>query len=111
MLRSARTIPPGPTVSPTDWRMPNRSGISRSWRIGAKPPVEIETTTKSAPASAARWSVVPVARRPMPRTSAMCSTSSTMRGIGAGSMSSITISASCSVGVFARSTSSFGTHW
>ena len=45
MLRSARLMPPGPTVSPTDCRMPYRSGISRSWRIDAKPPVEIVTTT------------------------------------------------------------------
>jgi len=33
-LRSARTIPPGPTVSPTDWRMPNRSGTSYPAGIG-----------------------------------------------------------------------------
>ena len=36
MLRSARMIPPGPTVSPTDCLMPCRSGISRSWRMLSK---------------------------------------------------------------------------
>ena len=45
MLRSARMIPPGPTVSPTDCLMPWRSGISRSWRMLSNPPVEMHTTT------------------------------------------------------------------
>ncbi len=45
MLRRARMIPPGPTESPTDCLMPCRSGISRSWRMLSKPPVEIVTTT------------------------------------------------------------------
>ena len=68
MLRSARMTPPGPTVSPTDWRTPWRSGISRSWRIDAKPPVEMFTTTKSASRSASRRSVVARAVSPTPRT-------------------------------------------
>ena len=38
-------MPPGPTVSPTDCLMPCRSGISRSWRMLANPPVEMVTTT------------------------------------------------------------------
>ena len=45
MLRSARMMPAGPTLSPTDWRMPYFAGISRSWRIDSKPPVEMLTTT------------------------------------------------------------------
>jgi hypothetical protein len=45
MLLSARVMPPGPTLSPTDCRIPYRSGISRSWRMDAKPPVEMVTTT------------------------------------------------------------------
>jgi hypothetical protein len=45
MLRWARRMPPGPTVSPTDWRMPYLSGISRSERMDSKPPVEMLTIT------------------------------------------------------------------
>jgi len=40
MLRRAREIPPGPTLSPTGWRTPYRAGISRSWRMLSKPPTE-----------------------------------------------------------------------
>ncbi len=57
-FRSERLIPPGPTVSPTDWRMPYRAGTSMSTSIESNPPVEIVTITKSAPARARRWSVV-----------------------------------------------------
>ena len=49
--------------------------------------------------------------RPIPRTSAMCSASATMRGMGTGSMSCSTTSVSCSAGELARSTRSFGAHW
>ena len=54
MLRKARVMPPGPTVSPIVWRMPYRLGRLRSWRMLAKPPVEMATTTKSAPSKASR---------------------------------------------------------
>ena len=45
MLRSDRLMPPGPTESPTDWRMPWRAGTSRSTAIESNPPVEMVTTT------------------------------------------------------------------
>ncbi len=51
MFRRERVMPPGPTVSPTDWRMPKRAGMSRSKAIESKPPVEMVTITKSAPSS------------------------------------------------------------
>ena len=111
MLRSARAMPPGPTVSPTLCAIPYRRGISRSWRIDAKPPVEIVTTTWSASVSASRRSVVVRTDSGIARSAAMRSTHSAIRGSGAGSMSWSTISASTSDGVFATSTSSFGTHW
>ncbi len=111
MFRSARAIPPGPTVSPTLWAMPYRLGTSRSWRIDANPPVEIVTITKSAPGSAARRSVVVRAVSAIPRERATCSTHSAMSGRGSGSMSCRTISAPWSDGVLATSTSSLGTHW
>ncbi len=76
-----------------------------------KPPVEIDTTTNSAPSSASRWSVVLVTVSPMSRSDAIRSTQRTMSGSGSGFTSSSTISASCSDGVLATSMSSFGTHW
>ena len=57
-LRRARLIPPGPTLSPTDWRMPWRAGTSMSTAMESKPPVEMVTITKSAPSRDRRWSVV-----------------------------------------------------
>ncbi len=53
-LRRDRLMPPGPTLSPTDWRMPWRAGTSRSMAIESNPPVEMVTITKSAPSSALR---------------------------------------------------------
>ena len=111
MLRSARVTPPGPTLSPTGWRKPYRSGISMSWRMLSKPPVEMFTTTKSASVIASRWSVVARTDMGMPRVAAMCSTSSTIRGSGAGSMSHSTISDASSDGVLAMSITSLGAHW
>ena len=58
MLRRARLIPPGPTVSPTVWVMPCAAGTSRSTAIERNPPVEMHTMTKSAPSRAAWRSVV-----------------------------------------------------
>ena len=40
MLRSARAMPPGPTLSPTGWGRPWASGMARSWIIASKPPTE-----------------------------------------------------------------------
>ena len=45
MLRRARTIPPGPTLSPTACITPYRAGTARSWRMESKPPVEMFTMT------------------------------------------------------------------
>ncbi len=53
MLRRARLIPPGPTLSPTVWVMPCAAGTSRSTAMERKPPVEMQTMTKSAPSRAA----------------------------------------------------------
>ncbi len=52
MLRSARMMPPGPTLSPIGWRMPYRCGISMSCCIESKPPTEKAVITKSAPRTA-----------------------------------------------------------
>ena len=54
MLRRARLMPPGPTVSPTVWVMPCAAGTSRSTAMERKPPVEMHTMTKSAPSRAVR---------------------------------------------------------
>ncbi len=60
MLRSARLMPPGPTVSPTACLIPLAAGTSRSTAMERKPPVEMHTMTKSAPSRAAPRSVVVV---------------------------------------------------
>ena len=52
-LRSARRIPPGPTLSPIGWRMPYCCGISMSCCIESNPPTENAVMTNSAPSSAA----------------------------------------------------------
>ena len=58
MLRRARLMPPGPTVSPTVWVMPWAAGTSRSTAMERNPPVEMQTMTKSAPSRARPRSVV-----------------------------------------------------
>ncbi len=63
-LRSAREMPAGPTVSPMGNGTPKRTEVSRSHAMLSSPPVEMHTTTKSAPVSASERSVV--ARTDMP---------------------------------------------
>lgn len=57
-LRRDLDRPPGPTVSPTVWKMPYFSGTSRSTCMASRPPVEMVTTTKSAPSRASSLRVV-----------------------------------------------------
>ena len=111
MLRSARLMPPGPTVSPTDCRMPCFSGIDRSRAMLRKPPVETVTTTKSAPSRAARWSVVVSTVAPTPSLAAAISKYACIFGSGAGSRSSSTTWTSASDGVVRMSPISVGLHW
>ena len=58
MWRRARKKPPGPTVSPTVWKMPCFSGTARSSSQRSTPPTLMLTTTKSAPRRASPRSVV-----------------------------------------------------
>ena len=112
MLRSARMIPPGPTVSPTDCLMPCRSGISRSWRMLSNAPVEMHdhdvvgALERVAPIGGGRHGDAGAlrARRRGGR-------SRPSSGSGSGLMSWSTISASASDGVLTMSRNSFGTHW
>ena len=112
MLRSARSDRRrGRRCRPRTGGFRSARGSRGRGASTSKPPVEIDTTTKSAPASAARWSVVPV------RAQRRC------RGPGdvldeldhPRDRRRVDVldhdSASWSAGVFARSTSSFGTHW
>ena len=56
IVRSARKIPPMPSVSAIVWRSPWRAGISKSSSVAACPPTWIMLNAKSAPASASRRS-------------------------------------------------------
>ena len=56
IVRSARKIPPIPSVSAIVWRRPWRAGISKSSSVAAWPPTWIMLNAKSAPSSAARRS-------------------------------------------------------
>ena len=52
IVLSARTTPPGPVVSPTDWYMPYFSGACTSLFISLNVAGSIDIITKSAPLSA-----------------------------------------------------------
>ena len=90
MLRSARLIPPGPMLSPTDWWMPWRAGTSMSTAMLVKPPVEMVTTTKSAPSRARRWFVVVDTVDLAPSLSSAMRAMASIFSSGTGSMSSRT---------------------
>ena len=77
----------------------------------SNPPTDRAMMTMSAPSRAAPRSVVVRTDRPIPRTLAMCSATSTMRGREAGSTSiSVTVT-SCSDSVLAKSVRSRGVQW
>src|SRR5665647_1351397 len=90
-VRSARKIPPMPTVSPMVWRRPNRPGTSKSTTVAGYPPTWIELMMKSAPSRACRRSrydvITGAAPRPlavaraMPSAVASLSTSMSCRWI------------------------------
>ena len=63
IVRSARKMPPMPSVSPIVWRRPWRAGISKSVSVAAWPPTWIMLIAKSAPSSASRRSSVRRDRR------------------------------------------------
>ena len=111
MLRRARLMPPGPTVSPTVWVMPWVAGTSRSTAMERNPPVEMHTMTKSAPSSDAWRSVVVtiVALAPMASFSLWANKSILANGVG--SMSSSTRCMPASAGVPKRSAINSGPHW
>ena len=110
-LRSARRMPPGPTLSPMGWRMPKRRGISMSCCMLSKPPTEKHVITKSAPASACLRSSSAVVVSPMPRRFAISWPRSSISCRRSASRSCSTTSASASDGVFAKSHSSRGAQW
>ncbi len=89
-LRSARLMPPGPTVSPTVCVMPWRAGTSRSTAMERNPPVEMHTITKSAPSSASLRSVAVATVALASIASFSLCASASIFGSGAGSMSSST---------------------
>src|SRR6188472_3589430 len=62
IVRSARKMPPMPSVSAIVWRRPWRAGISKSRTVAAKPPTWIMLIAKSAPSSAARRSACALMR-------------------------------------------------
>ena len=73
IVRSARKMPPIPSVSPIVWRRPWRAGISKSVSVAAWPPTWIMLIAKSAPSRAARRSACarwPAWRRAARRSSA-----------------------------------------
>ncbi len=111
MLRKARLIPPGPTVSPTVWVMPWAAGTSRSTAMERKPPVEMHTMTKSAPSRDAPRSVVVLTVALAPMASFSLWASASILGNGAGSMSSSTRCMPASAGVPKRSAINSGPHW
>ena len=111
MLRSARLIPPGPTESPTVCVIPWAAGTSRSTAMERKPPVEMQTMTKSAPSRAVRRSVVLATVALAPMASFSWWASASILGRGAGSMSSSTRCMPASAGVPKRSAINSGPHW
>ncbi len=76
-----------------------------------KPPVEIQTMTKSAPSSARRRSVVVATVALASMASSSLWASASILGSGAGSMSSSTRCMPASAGVPNRSAISSGAHW
>ncbi len=76
-----------------------------------KPPVEMVTTTKSAPSRARRWSVVEDTVALDPSLSSAMRAMASIFSRGPGSMSSSTRCIPVSEGVPRRSVISFGDHW
>jgi hypothetical protein len=68
--RSARSTPPGPTLSPTVWAMPYLAGISTSSRQPSAAPTAMVVVTNRAPGNASRRSVCGTKVRSAPRASA-----------------------------------------
>ena len=77
----------------------------------SNPPVEMVTMTKSAPSSAAFWSVVEAIVALAPRASFTLCASASILGRGAGSTSSSTRCMPASAGVPKRSAINSGAHW
>ena len=104
ILRSARAMPPGPTLSPTGWGRPWAAGTVRSCVIASKPPTEYAVITNWAPARAASRSVVVVTSRPPPSEATWSATACTTgRLSGAVSMRTTSLSASGAVLTKSRS--------
>ena len=82
-----------------------------STAIDVKPPVEIVTTTKSAPSRALRWSVVVETVDLAPSLSSAIRAMAPIFSRGTGSMSSRTRWTPANEGRLRRSAMSLGDHW